>query len=78
MSRKNEGERTAPTDEVVAAAERELGTEDVSRERKRKHEVRPDGSIAYFTELEETAAERELAEAGIPAREVGTPKEDSK
>lgn len=75
---KNEGERVTATDEVVEAAERELGSqEDLPKERKRKHEVRPDGSIAYFDELEETAAEREQADAGIPARELGTPREDS-
>lgn len=72
---KNEGERTAPAQDVVDAAEAALEGEDKAR--KGKHEVRPDGSIAYYSELEETAHARELAEAGIPARELGTPKEDS-
>lgn len=72
MSKKNEGERTQPTKEQVEAAERELGTDDTSKDRKRKHEVRPDGSIAYFTELDETAEVRESAVAAPPAREHGT------
>jgi hypothetical protein len=71
MSKKNEGERTVASDEVVEAAERELGSE----RSKAKHEVRPDGSIAYFEELTADELDRERAAAGIPPRETGTTKE---
>lgn len=60
-------------DKAPAETPRELGTENVDG---RRHEVRPDGSIAYFGDNGEEDVDRELAEAGIPAREVGTPKED--
>jgi hypothetical protein len=60
-------------DEKAAETPRELGTEDVDG---RRYEVRPDGSYAYFGQDGDEEVDRELAEAGIPAREVGTPKED--
>jgi hypothetical protein len=51
-------------------------TKPVAREKgtskAQKYETRRDGSIAYFTD-EPDDAEREKAEAEIPAREVGTP-----
>ncbi len=79
-SRRNEGERVGlPSDEVSEAAERELGTADA----KRKHEVRGDGSVAYFdgknrdlSELgidEEQLREQAADESEIPPRETGTP-----
>ena len=56
----------------AAEIPRELGTDASGR----RYEVRPDGSYAYFEDGEDDDVDRELAEAGIPAREVGTPKED--
>ncbi len=53
-------------DPVADYADREVGTET-------KHEKRADGSIAYFTEGQETDADRERAAQGIPEREVGSP-----
>lgn len=51
----------------IEALGREVGTET-------RHETRADGSVAYFTtETGEEDVDRERAEEGIPAREVGTP-----
>lgn len=59
------GTEQATTDPVAEVGQRELGTET-------KHEIRKDGSIAYFGDDAETDEDRERAQQGIPSRERGT------